>query len=141
MEYVFVIGLTLAIVWSIIEFNRYKVSKILMNVRYSQSDIHQTIRSIVPKKTNNKKEIESQSARHAADTMIKIIVIDNKAYWVKDNVFYFSETNNGDIVNVTAKPVEISNMSKQDIDKMLFILDNLRKGNVNDSSSAGNEQL
>ena len=60
MEYVFVIGLTLAIVWSIIEFNRYKVSKMLMNVRYSQSDIHETIRKIVPKKINNKKKIESQ---------------------------------------------------------------------------------
>jgi hypothetical protein len=139
MEYLFAIGLTLATVWSIIEFNRYKVSKILMDIHYRQSDIHETIRSIVPRKINNKKEIESQSAKHAASTMIKIIVIDNKAYWVKDNVFYFAETNSGDIVDVTAKPVEISDMSKQDIDKMLFILDNLRKGNVNDSSSAGNE--
>ena len=71
--------------------------------------------------------------------MIKIIVIEDKAYWVKDNVFYFAETNGGDIVDVTAKPVEISEMSKQDIDKMLFILDNLRKGNEHDSSGAGNE--
>ena len=95
--------------------------------------------NLVPKKTNNKTRIESQSAKHAANTMIKIIVIEDKAYWVKDNVFYFAETNSGDIVDVTAKPVDISNMSKQDIDKMLFILDNLRKGNENDSSSAGNE--
>jgi hypothetical protein len=141
MEYVFVIGLTLASIWSIIEFNRYKVLKNLKNVRYSQSDRHQTIINFMPKKINNRQQIESQATKHAGKTMVKIIVIDNKAYWVKDNVFYFADTNNGDIVDVTAKPVEISNMSKQDIDKMLFILDNLRKGNVNDSSSAGNEQL
>ena len=139
MEYVFAIGLTLIASWSIIELNRYKVSKTLKNVRYSQSDIHQTIINFVPQKLNNKKEVESQSAKHASNTMIKIIVIDNKAYWVKDNVFYFAETNNGDIVDVTAKPVEISNMSKQDIDKMLFILDNLRKGKKDDSSSSRDE--
>ena len=139
MEYVFAIGLTLMSAWSIIVYNRYKVSKPLRSIRYSQSDTHQIIRSIVPKKLNNKKEIESQSAKHAANTMIKIIVIENKAYWVKDNVFYFADTDSGDIVDVTAKPVEISDMSKQDIDKMLFILDNLRKGNEDDSSGAGNE--
>ena len=139
MEYVLAIGLTLVLVWSIIEFNRYKVSQILRNIHYRQSDIHQSFIDLVPKKINNKTKIESQSAKHAASTMIKIIVIEDKAYWVKDNVFYFAETNSGDIVDVTAKPVEISDMSKQDIDKMLFILDNLRKGNENDSSSAGNE--
>jgi hypothetical protein len=71
--------------------------------------------------------------------MIKIIVIDNKAYWVKDNVFYSADTDNGDIVSPTAEPVDISTMSKKDIDKMLFILDNLRKGIQNDSGSSGNE--
>ena len=139
MEYVLAIGLTLVLVWSIIEFNRYKVSQILRNIHYRQSDIHQSFIDLVPKKINNKTKIESQSAKHAASTMIKIIVIEDKAYWVKDNVFYFAETNSGDIVDVTAKPVEISDMSKQEIDKMLFILDNLRKGNENDSSSTGNE--
>jgi hypothetical protein len=139
MQYVLAIGLTLVIFWSIIEFNRYKVSKIIRNISYSQSDIHQRIIEIVPKRINNKIKIESQSAKHAANTMIKIKLIEDKAYWVKDNMFYFAETNGGDIVDVTAKPVEISDMSKQDIDKMLFILDNLRKGNEDDSSSAGNE--
>jgi hypothetical protein len=139
MEYILAIGLTLAMSWSIIELNRYKVLKTLNNVRYSQSDIHQRILDIVPKKTNNKMQIESQSAKHAASTMIKIIVIENKAYWVKDNIFYFADTTNGDIVDVTAKPVDISTMSKQDMDKMLFILDNLRKGKKDDSSSTGNK--
>ena len=139
MEYVLAIGLTLALSWSIIELSRYKALKNLKNVKYSQSDIHQTLISLVPKKLNNKKEIESQSAKHAASTMIKVIVIEEKAYWVKDNIFYFSDTSNGDVVGTTAEPVDISAMSKKDIDKMLFILDNLRKGKKDDSSSTGNE--
>lgn len=139
MEYVLAIGLTLVVSWSIIELNRYKVLKNLSNVKYRQSDIHQTIINLMPQKLDNKKEVESQSAKHAASTMIKIIVIDSKAYWVKDNIFYVAETNSGDIVEDTTNPVDVSTMSKKDIDKMLFILDNLRKGKQDDSSSSGNE--
>jgi hypothetical protein len=139
MEYFLAIGLTLLAAWSIIRLNGYKVSKTLTNIKYRQSDIHESIRTLIPKKLNNKEKIESQSAKHAANTMIKIIVIDSKAYWVKDNVFYSADTDNGDIVSPTAEPVDISTMSKKDIDKMLFILDNLRKGIQNDSGSSGNE--
>lgn len=139
MEYFLAIGLTLLAAWSIIRLNGYKVSKTLTDIKYRQSDIHESIRTLIPKKLNNKEKIESQSAKHAANTMIKIIVIDNKAYWVKDNVFYSADTDNGDIVSPTAEPVDISTMSKKDIDKMLFILDNLRKGIQNDSGSSGNE--
>ena len=139
MEYFLAIGLTLLAAWSIIRLNGYKVSKTLTSIKYRQSDIHESIRTLIPKKLNNKEKIESQSAKHAANTMIKIIVIDNRAYWVKDNVFYSADTDNGDIVSPTAEPVDISTMSKKDIDKMLFILDNLRKGIQNDSGSSGNE--
>jgi hypothetical protein len=139
MEYFLAIGLTLLAAWSIIRLNGYKVSKTLTNIKYRQSDIHESIRTLIPKKLNNKEKIESQSEKHAANTMIKIIVIDSKAYWVKDNVFYSADTDNGDIVSPTAEPVDISTMSKKDIDKMLFILDNLRKGIQNDSGSSGNE--
>jgi hypothetical protein len=139
MEYFLAIGLTLLAAWSIIRLNGYKVSKTLTNIKYRQSDIHESIRTLIPKKLNNKEKIESQSAKHAANTMIKIIVIDSKAYWVKDNVFYSADTDNGDIVSPTVEPVDISTMSKKDIDKMLFILDNLRKGIQNDSGSSGNE--
>jgi hypothetical protein len=139
MEYFLAIGLTLLAAWSIIRLNGYKVSKTLTDIKYRQSDIHESIRTLIPKKLNNKEKIESQSAKHAANTMIKIIVIDNRAYWVKDNVFYSADTDNGDIVSPTAEPVDISTMSKKDIDKMLFILDNLRKGIQNDSGSSGNE--
>ena len=139
MEYVLAVGLTLIVSWSIIELSRYKALKNLSNVKYRQSDIHQTIINLIPQKLNSKKEIESQSVKHAANTMIKIIVIDSKAYWIKDNIFYSAETRSGDIVEHTTEPVDVSTMSKKDIDKMLFILDNLRKGKDDDSGSTGNE--
>ena len=78
--------------------------------------------------------------KHVEEHMVKIIVIDNKAYWVKENIFYTAETENGNIIPETARPVDTADMSKKDIDKMLFILDNLGKGKRrDDSSGSGNE--
>jgi hypothetical protein len=137
MEYVLAVSLTLIGTWSIIILSRNKLSKSLKNIAYRQSDIHERIKDFIPEIVNNKKTIESQSQKHAASTMIKIIVIDDKAYWVKDNIFYYAKTHNGDIVSETTEPVDVSLMSKDDIEKMLFILDNLRKGKEYDSGGTG----
>ena len=64
-----------------------------------------------------------------------------EAYWVSDNMFFIAKAEYGQVLLETAKPVDINNMSKKDIDKMLFILDNLKERDVNDSGGTGNERF
>jgi hypothetical protein len=54
-------------------------------------------------------------------------------------MFYVADTFDGAVDSETVRPVDTNNMSKRDIDKMLFILDSLKNGNSDDSSSAWNE--
>jgi hypothetical protein len=102
-----------------------------------QSTRHNLIGSFLFKNKNIKKS--TQSTKRIKEDQIKAIIIDGTAYWIKDNVFYSSET----IENVpnpeTAKPVDIENMPKKELDKMLFILDNLNRGDTDEHSSSGNE--
>ena len=106
---------------------------------YSQSSIHNIVKDFIPKKLFNKPAIVSQSRKHTEKNMVRIIVLDNNAYWVKDNIFYTAKTKNGNIIDETVKPVDIENMPKKELDKMLFILDNLGRGKNNDSGSSRNE--
>jgi hypothetical protein len=54
-------------------------------------------------------------------------------------VFYSANAINGRVDESTVEPLDIQNLSKKDLDKMLSILDDLRKGmQSNDSGSAGN---
>ena len=93
----------------------------------------------MPKNLEEETKIISQAMQHVERHMIKIVIVDDKAYWVSDNIFYTAETDRGSIISETAKPVDTTNMSKNDVDKMLTILDNLGKGkNRDDSSSTGN---
>lgn len=132
MEYLAAFGLTLLLFWFIIVINNKQYKKQFDKIKYRQSDIHNNTRFLIPK--NNKKKL-SQLDKHMSDNVIKIIVVDNKAYWVVDNMFYTADINNGEVVSETTKQVNTLEMSKDDIDKMLFILDNLGRGNDDNSSS------
>jgi hypothetical protein len=137
MVFVIAIGLTIAIAWSIIKLNGRNRARYFGKIVYSQSIIHNNIKQFIPKNLYRKPEVMSQSRKHVEKSMIRIIVIDGKAYWVVDNIFYTANTVNGDVIPETAQPVDTANMSKEDIDKMLYILDNLDKGNKDDSGSSG----
>jgi len=132
------INLTLFIGWFIL--NRVRKNKrSLDKIVYRQSHIHEIIRNIVPKNSINKtKHPSSQSKKHIEKNMIRVIMVEGKAYWVANSVFYVSETVNGDPDLETARPIDTDSMSKDEIDKMLFILDSLRSGVSDEGSGTGN---
>jgi hypothetical protein len=77
-------------------------------------------------------------SKHIEENTVKIIFIEDKAYWVNNNIFYCAEAVGNSIDTDTTQPVDTTSMSKKDIDKMLFILDNLKNGSSDDSSGPRN---
>lgn len=59
---------------------------------------------------------------------ISVAIIEDKAYWVVDNTFYEADIIDGEIDKTSSKPVNAFEMSYRDMNKMLFILDNLTEG-------------
>ena len=57
-----------------------------------------------------------------------MLIVEGKAYWTKNNVFYVSNIVDGDIDKNNAQVVDTMGMNKVELDKMLFIIDQLRKG-------------
>lgn len=133
MEYLFPFLLTLFSVSCTIILLKKVEKKFLSKNDYRQSDIHKIIKPILfteEKKVNKKTQIDNVLEKNSVNVMI----VDNKAYWIFENVFYTADFVNNDVDPETSKPVDTSNMSKEDLDQMLFILDALRGGNKNDSS-------
>jgi hypothetical protein len=139
IKYVIAVSLTLLLT-SYILYKGRKL-KAFPSTVYSQSSIHLMIKDFLPKTLYEKPRQESQSIKHIEKNTIKVIFIEGKAYWVSNNIFYCAEALNGIVDIDTTNPIDTTNMSKKDIDKMLFILDNLKNGSNDDSSSAGNERL
>jgi hypothetical protein len=99
------------------------------------------IKDFLPKTLYEKPRQQSQSLTHIEKNTVKVIFIEDKAYWVNNNIFYCADAIGGNVNIDTTEPIDTNNMSKKDIDKMLFILDNLKNGRDNDSSSTGDKGL
>jgi hypothetical protein len=141
MQELIAVALTLPIAWAIIKVIKKRARKNFSKTLYRQSDIHSLLKYFFSIKLLNEDERPSQLTKRKQKSMIKVIFLDNQAYWVSDNTFYVAEAVNGEIQKHTVKPVNTNGLSKKDLDKMLFILDSLKNGNKNDSGSTGNERL
>ncbi len=142
MEYLLVIGLTLFLCWSIIKVSNKKRIAFLKKIKYRQSDIYEITKNVIPKQKFDKPKFITQSQRHVQKNMLRVVIEKDKAYWILDNVFYTADAINGRVDENTAKPLDVENMSKKELDRMLSILDDLKQGvGPNDSGSAGNKRV
>jgi hypothetical protein len=142
MEYLLVIGLTLLVYWSIIKVLDKKRISFLKKIKYRQSDINEIVKNVISKQRFDKPKFITQSQKHVQKNMLKVVIEEDKAYWIMDNVFYTANAINGRIDENTAKPLDIENMPTRELDKMLSILDDLKQGvGPDDSGSAGNERV
>ena len=138
MIYILAAGLTLALICPIIIITVKRNKRFFAKVVYSQSDIHQIVRHFLPKDLFEMPKPVSQARKHVSKNTVRVLIIEDQAYWVHDNMFYIADTAEGLVNADTVRPVDTHNMSKRDIDKMLFILDSLKNGNSDDSSGAWN---
>ncbi len=139
MQAILTIGLTLIVFSSIIIVMNKKRKKSFSKILYRQSDMHNILKDFFFKDIFDDKVITSQSKIWKEKQTTRVVIIDHKAYWVSNNMFYVGDTVDGKVRPETGKPLDTTKMSKREVDKMLFILDNLKNGKINDSGSAGNQ--
>jgi hypothetical protein len=75
---------------------------------------------------------------HEKKSLKVIFTEEGKAYWVDNNIFYVSKIINGHPDFDNAQKIDTNNMSKEELDKMLFILDNLNRRNDDERGGSGN---
>ncbi len=81
----------------------------------------------------------TQSSKHDEKVNIRVVILDNKAYFVKDGGFYCADVDGDSIDKQSATVVDTMGMDKVQLDKMLFIMDQLRDGKKNDSGDSRNQ--
>ena len=137
-KYLLTAMLTTFVFFAILLYSNKKRKKLFNKVIYRQSDMHNMLKDFFFKDIDNDKVLTSQSKIWRERQTTKVVILDQKAYWISNNIFYVGEAVDGIVKPETGQPLDTSNMSKREIDKMLFILDNLKNGKLNDSGSAGN---
>ena len=111
-----------------------------LSVRYSQSHIFDLVSPLLPPISNKpNRQRNSQSKKYEEKTNVRVIIVENIAYWVRENVFYKAQVFGNGVNPDTTQVVDTIGMDSVELDKMLFIMDRLREGLNNDSGSTGNK--
>jgi len=106
--------------------------------KYSQSTIHHIVSPFINQNNLIKPQRSTQTRKHYDKTNLRVIIVEDEAFWIKDNIFYTARMTNEGVDKETTSVVDTMNMDKVQLDKMLFIIDQLRDGKKDDSGSAGN---
>ncbi len=110
-----------------------------MPLRYSQTRMFELISFTIE---NSELSLSipkppSQSSKLYEKMHLRVVVYENKAYWIKDNTVYSAEINNGNFDHENAKVVDIMSMDKVQLDAMSVIVQRLTEGNKNDYRGPG----
>jgi hypothetical protein len=138
MKYVLSSVLTIAVSFCIIIILNKKSGVYRKTISYRQSDMHMILKALF---LNNIEASEpmSQSKQRMNAFKVSLVSMEDKAYWVEDNVFYVADLVDDSPDMATAQPIDTAHMTKEDIEKMLFILDNLDGGDKGERGSSRNE--
>lgn len=99
-------------------------------IQYSQSRIFEMIK---PARefldfSQEKETIISQAQKIYNKNNIRIVLVENKAYWIQDNQFLVADVIDGNIDEESTKTVDTMAMDKVELDKMMFIVERLTEG-------------
>jgi hypothetical protein len=93
---------------------------------------------MIPSKRTNR---ITQALKHFESIKVRILMTGTKAYWIKDNSVYVADMQDGNILNETTKIVDMMAIDKVQLDEMIFIIEKLTEGQLNDRWDSGNQEF
>jgi hypothetical protein len=102
-------------------------------VRYSQSYIYSVVAPMmfgfngpIPKRS-------TQANNYQEEAYVKIVVVENKAYFIKNSGFYVANVVEGDVDKDSTKEVDTMSMNDVELKNIMYIVEVLTGGDRNDS--------
>ncbi|NBU99898.1 MAG: hypothetical protein EBS31_00270 [Burkholderiaceae bacterium] len=83
----------------------------------------------------------TQAYNYDIKNKVRVVFTNDTAYWIKDNAFYQASVIDGIVDESTTKVVDTMAMDKVELDKMIFIVQQLTEGMTNDGGSPGDKNL
>ena len=77
--------------------------------------------SRIPQKENELTQMEKVQRQN----IIRVAIVNEKAYFVHENTFYTAALINGEVDRSSASPINAFDMSKKEMNMLLSILDNM----------------
>lgn len=104
-------------------FKKYLYQK-PTRIPITQSYLHKVMSEIAFYQ-NSREQRETQSSKFMNRDAVKVMIIEDKAYWIKDNQLYVAHYENGHIDNYSAEKVDTMSMDNVELERTMFIVEKL----------------
>ena len=102
-------------------------------VSYSQAYIDNLVSEKMFEEFLPKPKKKTQSSEHNHQSEVRVIIIENEAYWIVEQTLYVAQLVDGIVDNNTTKKVDTMTMNTVQLEKTEFIVQKLTEGKGNDS--------
>ena len=123
------------------EYLTKTISTKIKPIRFSQTRALELSINIIQTAIQPKEIPNSQSIVHYNKSTLKILILEKLAYWIKDNGLYVADIVDGDIDHDSTREVDTMDMDKVQLEKMIYIVEQLREGMPNDSWDSGQSKF
>lgn len=100
------------------------------SVGYTQSFIHEVVKSSLPEQNVFNSGLVTQSTQFNKELYHRVIITGDFAYWISNNQFFFAPVEDGMIKKDFARLVDTMSMNSVELEKMTFIVDRLTEGDT-----------
>jgi hypothetical protein len=107
----------------------------VLKMSYNQSYIYEMTAPYLDLLPPMEESVKRQSSNFLKNSYMKVMVVKNKAYWIKDNTFYVTDVVEGEVVKENAKQVDTMAMDKVELKEIMFIVEKLREDDDDNWSS------
>jgi hypothetical protein len=79
---------------------------------------------------------KTQSSEFVRKQSLKVMILEDEAYWIQDNQLYVARYESGEVNDLTTEKVDTISMDPIQLKRTMFIVEKLTEGN-DDSGSSG----
>lgn len=80
----------------------------------------------------------TQSYKHRENNQTKVMVVNNKAYWIQDGGLHAADIVDGVLDQNSTKRVDTMTMDDVELKQIIYVIDQLNEGKPYDSGNSGN---
>lgn len=124
MEYLLGSITTLVALIVINKLIKKESSKKELKLNRSQSYLYKLLSELSQKEFEKSKR-ERQSDKYLNKQSVKVMIVEDKAYWIKDNRLYMASYSEGNIDNYSIEEVDTISMDHVELKKTMFIVEKL----------------
>jgi hypothetical protein len=128
MEYLLGSVVTLLCVIVLNLFIRAEAKKPMPRLQNTQSYLYKLMADLTFREAEKSQKLR-QSDKYLQKDTVKVMIVEDKAYWIKDNQLFVADFVDGEVDKYSTRQVDTMGMNNVELERTMFVVEKLTEEN------------